>query len=329
MDSHSVLRKLQEEHNTVDQLKELRQPVIKQLEDAKNCLGEDGFKAFEEKRNNDHLFSCVEYTEEEEAYKELERTIETYDEAIQHRENLDLALLNPNEFQGFVDREASLGDTNYFKPVRSRIALFPPYAQFFDGLKKLRQQMGRDEITAEQAFEEAQALEKEAGLKGVVLNEGDDRNRVKALLKQMQTDVDYLKGRKGFSTGHDSDDRAEYHDQIHKFFIPIRNGLFSEPISPVEVDFRRAVDAVISAASSAVLGREPEFHQKAERPSITTARSVLGQMASNSPELRRAVEAFLETSEQELRDKGNMVFKRREPESSSAGPAKKGGPGGS
>lgn len=335
MSSHQVWRKLRREHNTVDQLKELMQPSLDELEALSKSLGKDGMAALEEKRNNrgGGIDRGPDYTDDEQAYVNLERVIKVYNDAIEERTALDSALLDPNSFKGFIDVEASTGEKARFKPIHQKITLSEPYARFFKELKKLRQKIGRNEITETEALKQAKALEKEAGLKGVVSGSGGDVTAGNALLEQMDKDVDSLGHRPDYSGCYDGGDhssaRAELQWEINKFFIPVRNGLTLKAIPPVDVEFENAVNAIIRAVPSAVLGKAPEFHEKSERPAITTARRKLAQMAAQNPDLRNAVEAFLRASESELRDEGHIVLKRSEPEVATEGALKVTGPGGS
>jgi len=332
MSSHQVWRKLRREYNSVEQLKELMQPSLDELETISKSIGEDGLKDFQEKRDSDRgLRSRVEYTDQESTYIELEAVIQVYNNAIKEREALNFALLNPDGFQGFIDVEASTGEKARFKPIHQKITLSEPYDQFFKELKRLRQKIGRNEITEAEALKQAKVLEKEAGLKGVVSGNGGDVTTGNALLEQMKKDVDSLGHRPDYSGCYDGGDhssaRSELQGEINKFFIPVRNGLTLKAIPPVDVEFENAVKAIIRAVPSAVLGKTPKFHEKSERPAITTARRKLAQMAAQNPDLRNAVEEFLRASESELRDEGHIVLNRSEPEVATEGALKVNGPG--
>jgi hypothetical protein len=309
------------------------QPSFDELETISKSLGKNGLKALKDKRDQAGISSKTEYTEDESAYIELEDVIRVYNDAIKDREALDLALLDSNGFKGFIDTNASRDKEKRFQPIHRRITLFKPYAQFFRELKKLRQQIGRDEITESEALKQAKVLEQEAGLKGVVIGDGGDVTNGNALFNQMSKDVDSLGHRADYSSCYDGGDhssaRAELQSEINKFFVPVRNGLTLKAIPPVEVDFENAVKAIIRAIPSAVLGKEPEFHSKSERPAVATARRELAHIAAQSPDLRNAVEEFLRASEAELRDEGHIVLKHQEPELVTEDAVKMKGPGGS
>lgn len=336
MNSHEVWRKLRREHNSVEQLKELMQPSLDELETISKSLGKNGLKALkdkkapQDKRDQAGIFSKTEYTEDENTYISLEDVIKVYNGAIENRESLDLILLDPAGFKGFIDREASRDDEKRYQPIHKSITLFEPYDQFFTGLKRLRQQMGRNEITAGEALEQGKVLEQKAGLKGVIIGDGGgDVTNANTLVDQMENDIDSLGHSPDYSGCYDSGDhslaRGDIQSEIDKFFIPIKNGLILKAIPPVDVDFENAVNAIIRNLPSAVLGKEPESHRKSERPTITTARRELAYMAAQSSDLRNAVEEFLRASEAELRDEGHIVLKHQEPKDA----LKVIGPGGS
>lgn len=327
MDSYRVWNKLRSEHNTVEELENLIKPSLDKLETIADSLGKDAVEALQKKRGyrGGGVDSGPDYTEEEQAYIDLEKVIDVYNEAIKERKELDLALVNPKEFKGFIDVEATKSDELRFAPPHKQITLFEPYAKLFKGLKKLRQQMGRNEITDDEVIKKAKSLWREAGFRDVIVA-ATNVTPVNAVFEQIKKDVDSLGYQADYSGCYDGGDhssaRAELQSELNRFLNPIRNSITLKPIPPVEVEFEKAVDTITRSIAVAVLGEAPDWNDKNERPTITTARNKLAQMATQSPKLSRAVQDFLLSSEAELRDEGHLVLKREKPKTGTKSAAK-------
>ena len=234
-------------------------------------------------------------------------------EKIEFRRKFEALFADPDAHQGFFDRAAAHDNEKHFRPISQRIILNEPYATFFRELKVLREKMGRGDISSEDTLTQALKLEENAGLKGIVISDANDKEAARVFLGQMRKEVDAL----GFQPdyyhcygGRDhSNARAELDDQIHRFFIPITNGLQLKPIEPVRREFDRVVEAIIEAVPTAVLGQGPgHSSDNRERPTITNARASLGRYARGNTALREAVEEFVRVAAGDLREDAHLVI---------------------
>jgi hypothetical protein len=259
----------------------------------------------------------VKYSKDEKAFLELKTKIEPYQEAITQREKLDAILVDPNSFKGVIDREATKQQSRH-APIYKKVILLEQFAELFEELKNLRKELGRKDIKKAKALKQARILEEQAGLKGVIGSTKKEQEARKTLLKQIEAELDNFGFRPNYDGCYDGGDnnaaRAEFDREIDRFFIPIRNGILLKPIPPVEIDFEAAVNSVLHAVPTAVLGKAPDPYRKKERPTMVNARYKLAQLVSKSPEFRQAIEDFFHAAEVAMREEGHIVFQQEKPE---------------
>jgi len=217
-------------------------------------LGEDGVEHFRAGcRSKDFPFRD-DFTPFERELINIESAIRDLEKAKAYKENLNAILLRPGSFRGILDpkfkREATF--SYYREPVLNK-----KFSAFLKGLEDVRRAWGREQISSEEAFSQAQVLESEAGFQGVVFMNmhGDGYTVADILIEAIEKEVRGLGFRPSVPSFPDAGDhrhaRSELENQIISFVSGVHDKLFLKPISPRVVEFSNVVErAAIGAAKT-------------------------------------------------------------------------------